>query len=517
MSGASDLLARFDGLRVLVIGEAMLDSYLHGTAERLSREAPVPIVALESRDDAAGGAANAAVNVAALGAQATLLSVVGPDDEGIRLRAALERHGVDDTGLTVADDRATLAKHRVLAGDQMLVRFDAGSTASIDAATEETLLRRLAELAPRADAVIVSDYDYGVIGPRVVTALAEIQRRSPRTLVVDARDLTRHRSLNATAVKPNYAEACRLLGERERSDARARAAQIGANGEQLLERTNARIAAVTIDTEGAFFFERGEPPYRTYAKPQANSRCAGAGDTFVSALALALAAGAGTPAAAELASAAAAVVVEKDGTSTCTVSELRAWLSTGAKRIDSRTALAERIGLERARGRRIVFTNGCFDIIHRGHVTYLSRAKALGDLLVVGVNSDASVRRLKGADRPINPLDDRIGVLEAMSCVDLVVPFDEDTPLELIRGIRPDVFTKGGDYTIDRLPEAEAVESAGGTVRILPYVEDRSTTRLIDRVRAAASPSPSPRPAAPATTADRRARRTRPGAPAGRR
>ncbi|MFL5727082.1 MAG: D-glycero-beta-D-manno-heptose 1-phosphate adenylyltransferase [Chloroflexota bacterium] len=495
------LLDAFAGTRVLVVGEAMLDSYLHGSADRLSREAPVPIVALKARDDAPGGAANTAVNLAALGADVALLSVVGDDDEGQRLRAALDGHGVDHGAVLEVEGRATLAKHRVIAGDQILVRFDSGTTDAIDAATEDALIDRLEMLFPAADAVVVSDYDYGVVGPRLVAALGEQQRRAPRTLVVDARDLARHRSLRATAVKPNYGEACRLLGERERSDARVRARQIGSNGDRLLDITGARIAAVTVDTDGAFIFERDQPPYRTYARPQTHSRCAGAGDTFVSALTLALAAGAGTPAAAELASAAAAVVVEKDGTSTCTAAELRTSLSTGEKRIDDRDALAVRLGLERSRGRRIVFTNGCFDILHRGHVTYLNKAKALGDVLVVGVNSDSSVRRLKGPDRPINPLDDRIGVLEAMSCVDLVVPFDEDTPLELIRLVRPDIFTKGGDYSRERLPEADAVESAGGTVRILPYVEDRSTTRLIDRVRATGGPASSAtkRVAVPAT------------------
>jgi D-beta-D-heptose 7-phosphate kinase / D-beta-D-heptose 1-phosphate adenosyltransferase len=487
MSAVLDLLDAFAGLRVVVIGEAMLDGYLHGSAARLSREAPVPIVELDGRDDAPGGAANTAVNVAAMGADVTLLSVIGRDEDGERLRAALRTNGVDDRGLLEADGRATLAKQRLIASDQILVRFDSGATDPLEATVEDQLIERLEGEAATADAILVSDYDYGVVGPRVIAALSEMRRRSPATaVVVDARDLTRHRSLEPTAVKPNYGEACRLLGEREQGDARVRAAQIGRNGDRLLDLTGAQIAAVTVDTDGAFVFERGQPPYRTYARPQSHSRCAGAGDTFVSALALALAAGAGTPAAAELASAAAAIVVEKTGTATCSAAELRSSLTTGEKRVEAGEPLETRIGMERARGRRIVFTNGCFDIIHRGHVTYLNRAKALGDVLVVGVNSDASVRRLKGADRPINPLDDRIGVLEAMSCVDVVVPFEEDTPLQLIGRIRPDVFTKGGDYTRDRLPEADAVEAAGGDVRILPFVEDRSTTRLIDRVRATA-------------------------------
>lgn len=488
-SRPTDLLAALRDLRVLVVGEAMLDSYLHGVAERLSREAPVPIVSLERRDDAPGGAANAAVNVAALGASVRLVSVVGDDDEAERLRGALRARGVPDDDVISRPERATLAKTRVIASGHGLVRFDAGTTEALDVAAERLVVGRIRDLGREADAIVVSDYGYGVVTPAVIEALATMQKDRPTTLVVDARDLSVHRSLGATAVKPNYAEACRLLGERERPDPRERRRQVEAGGERLLELTGARIAAVTIDTDGAFLFERGQPPYRTYARPQNHSRCAGAGDTFVSALALALAAGAGTPAAAELASAAAAVVVAKDGTATCSASELREALSTGGKRVESSERLDARLAFERARGRRIVFTNGCFDIIHRGHVTYLNRAKALGDVLVVGVNSDASVRRLKGAERPINAIDDRIGVLEALSCVDLVVPFEEDTPVELIGRVRPDVYTKGGDYSVERLPEAAVVEAHGGSVEILPLVEDRSTSRLIERVRRADGPA----------------------------
>ena len=338
----------------------------------------------------------------------------------------------------------------------------------------------------------MSDYGYGVVTSAVIDAVAGLQKQMPRTLIVDARDLSRHQRVSATAVKPNYGEACRLLGERERSEPRSRAAQMASQGPRLLELTGARIAAVTLDTEGAFIFERGRPPYRTYARPQNHSRCAGAGDTFVSALALALAAGAGTPAASELASAAAAVVVAKDGTSACSADELRASLLVGVKRVDGAEKLAARIAFERARGRRIVFTNGCFDILHRGHVTYLNRAKALGDILVVGVNSDASVRRLKGESRPINLLDDRIGVLEALSCVDLVVPFSAERRSTSSAASSPTSTPRAADYTIDRLPEAEVVEQFGGVVQILPLVDDRSTSRIIERVldiQPAASPA----------------------------
>jgi D-beta-D-heptose 7-phosphate kinase/D-beta-D-heptose 1-phosphate adenosyltransferase len=246
--------------------------------------------------------------------------------------------------------------------------------------------------------------------------------------------------------------------------------------------------AVTLDVDGAIILERDRPPHRTSTRPTSHSRAAGAGDTFLAALALALAAGADREAAAELASAACAVAVTREGTTPCTMEELRTHLAADLEPPPDTFALLRRLEPARSDNRRIVFTNGCFDILHRGHITYLSQAKALGDILVVGVNSDDSVRRLKGSSRPINSLADRMGVLAALHCVDHVIAFDEDTPCELVRAIRPDIFVKGGDYTLDRLPEASIVEAYGGSVRILPFVADRSTTDLIERILSSHSP-----------------------------
>jgi D-beta-D-heptose 7-phosphate kinase/D-beta-D-heptose 1-phosphate adenosyltransferase len=475
----------FRSVHALVIGEAMLDSYVHGDASRLSREAPVPIVAVTDRVDAPGGAANTAVNLAALGARSTLVSIVGDDDEADRLRAALLRAGVDAVGLIGEPGRTTLAKERILAGDQMVVRIDTGATDPLDATTEDRLIDALVAAYERADVVIVSDYDYGVVSTRLLATLRDLQVRSPKPLIVDARDLRRYRRLDVTAVKPNYVEAISLLGEPDQRGTKLRVAQIAANGERLLEATGARIVAVTIDSEGVLVFERDAPPYRTYCRPRTDAQAAGGGDTFVATLALALASGAGTPEAAELASSAAAIVVSQPGTAICSADDLIGALSVGGKRVDGPEELKRRADAYRAQGRRIVFTNGCFDILHRGHVTYLDRAKGLGDVLIVAVNSDASVRRLKGEDRPINGLDDRLLVLEALSCVDNVVAFDTDTPEPLIEAVRPDVFAKGGDYSRESLPEAGLVERLGGTVQILPLVDDRSTTGIIRRARTA--------------------------------
>jgi D-beta-D-heptose 7-phosphate kinase/D-beta-D-heptose 1-phosphate adenosyltransferase len=481
------LIDRFRRLNVLVIGEAILDTYLEGTTDRLCREAPVPIVALSSRQDAPGGGANAAAGARALGAHVRFLSVVGDDRGGETIGRSLAERGINTGDLVRDSRRATLTKTRVVAGSQLLVRFDQGSTVAADPDTERELIDRLRRAFAGCEAVIVSDYGYGILTTRVIRELAALQARTPRVVVADSKDLAAYRRVGLTAVKPNFAEAAALIGAGQGLACGARAEAVVARGGRILEATGARIAAVTLDTEGAVVVERDRPPYRTYAEPAPHARAAGAGDTFLAALALALAAGADTPAAVDLASAAAAVVVGKDGTATCDARELADRVKGRGKVLSDRSDLAARLQEHRRRGRRVVFTNGCFDILHRGHVAYLSRAKALGDVLVVGVNSDASIGRLKRPGRPINALDDRLEVLAALGCVDHVAPFDEDTPCNLIRVVRPDVFVKGGDYTRERLPEAPLVESLGGAVHILPYMDDRSTTALIDRIRGAGS------------------------------
>ncbi len=476
------IVERFAALHVLVIGETMLDCYLHGSTGRLCREAPVPIVDVAHRQETPGGAGNTAVNVARLGARVTFVSVTGDDAEGAAVLRALDQAGIDVEGVFRQPGRRTLAKHRLLAGSQMLVRYDQGTTAAAPPEIEAALVRRLGALHAAHDVVLVSDYGYGVLTPGVIAALARAQRRAPRPLLVDSKTLPAFRRAGVTAVKPNWTEVLELIGHRIPPPRGERAAFLGHHGARLLEATGAQIAAVTLDTEGALFFERGRPVYRTYARPVEHQRATGAGDTFLAALGLALGAGADLAAAAELASAAAGVVVGKDATATCTAAELRAAVTPADKHVSDVASLVARLQLHRRAGHRVVLTNGCFDILHSGHIAYLSQAKALGDVLVVGLNSDAGVRRLKGPARPINGLADRAAVLAALSAVDHIVAFDEDSPVALVRAVRPDVFVKGGDYTLDRLPEAAVVRELGGVVRILPYVGDRSTTSIIERI-----------------------------------
>lgn len=476
------LIERFGELRIAVVGDAMLDVMVLGTTERLCREAPVPVVKQSTTIDAPGGAANTAANLAAMGAHVSLVGATGDDDEGWRLLDGLISRGIDVTGmLRCRGDYGTLVKTRVMAGSQLLVRLDHGGPCA-DAGGID-LLRQVEVAYGNADACVISDYGYGVVTDAVIARLAELQSERRIPLFVDSKDVTRFAHLKPDAVKPNYEEVTRLLGT-SASVLRTEAGEaLQALGERVLALTGARVAAVTMDSEGALIFEEGCAPYRTYATPHPDSHATGAGDTFVSALALALAAGADAPTAGEVASAAAAVVVRKDGTCTCDVNELLETLAADEKIMPDLQHLVGLLDEKRRKGRRLVFTNGCFDILHRGHVAYLNAAKAQGDILVVGVNSDASVARLKGPERPINSLDDRLQVLGALSSIDYLVPFEEDTPSELITAIRPDVFVKGADYTRETLPEGDLVESLGGRIEFVSYVEDHSTTGIIARMR----------------------------------
>jgi D-beta-D-heptose 7-phosphate kinase/D-beta-D-heptose 1-phosphate adenosyltransferase len=476
-------LDSFAGLKVLVIGEAMLDRYLKGATHRLSQEAPVQVVNVQEKEDLPGGAANTAANIRSLGGEPLLLSVVGDDEEGKALRDSLKKFGISDQYVLADASRTTLAKQRVLANGQMMIRFDQGSTGALSAETEAKFIRLLCAAARKAQAMIVSDYNYGILTPNVLKAIADLQQRNPRVLVVDAKNYLPYQGLRVTAVKPNYAEAIKILKLEKKNGTEARISQMEKYGRRILEMANAQIAAITLDQDGALFLERGRPPYRIYARPAEHNRVAGAGDTFISVLALALAAGAETNAAAELASAGAAIVVEKPGTSTCYIEELKAYFSGDQKYITDNFHMAALVTAYRRQGKRIVFTNGCFDILHSGHIQYLNQAKSLGDVLIVGINSDDGVRRLKGENRPINLLEERAQVLSALSSVDHIIPFDEDIPLNLIQLIRPDIYAKGGDYTRDMLPEAALVEQQGGAVSLLSFIENHSTSGLIERIR----------------------------------
>ncbi len=479
MTGLVELLVELvdgaAGLEVVVVGDGVLDGWLAGPSTRLSREAPVPVVDVATSRYVAGGAANTAVNLAALGAAVRFVSVTGDDADGDLLRRVLQDAGVDTRDVLVEPGRATCAKRRVSAGTQMLTRFDTGDTGPITAATADRLAHRLRAAAAGAAAVVVSDYDLGLLPD---DAVGTVRRLDHPCVVVDARRPLRWAAARPLAVKPNFAEVAPLLGP-----GLDRAERIVAAADRVRAALGASVVAATLDGDGAVVLSGGEP-VRLHTTPQPDTHAAGAGDSFTAALALALAQGAAPALAGELAQRAASVVVRTAGTTSCTAAELREVVGRSEQHVRDAGRLADLVARHRAAGRTVAFTNGCFDVLHAGHVAHLREARALADVLVVGLNSDESVRRLKGPDRPLNGVDDRAAVLAGLVGVDHLVVFDTDTPAELLEAVKPDVYVKGGDYTPEMLPETALVERLGGSVVTLGWVDEQTTDDLLDRIRA---------------------------------
>lgn len=471
--------------RVVVVGDALLDGWLSGPARRLGRDGPVPVVELAETRTSPGGAGNAAANLAALGARVDLVAVLGDDADAHALRGLLQTAGVRTRHCVTEDGRATSVKRRLVSAGQPLARYDAGPDHPPRPDTADALGTALeAALDPPPDAVLVADYGLGVVTEQLRAALQRLRRRIP-LLVVDARAGDGWAALQPDVVTPNAAEAAALIGQRE--PAGDRVDWVLAHRSELVAAAGGGEVVVTLDVDGAVRLPADAllPAQRTTACPGPESRACGAGDTFTAAWTAALAAGIPPESALVLAQCAADVVVAQDGTVVCSGGALTAQLAAR----DRGGLLAHRdllavVAEHRRRGHRVVFTNGCFDVLHRGHVAYLRQARALGDVLVVALNDDDSVARLKGPERPVNPLEDRAGVVGAIECVDLVTSFAQDTPAELIEAVRPDVYTKGGDYTPQMLPETPIVERLGGEVRVLDYLSDHSTTAIVGRIRA---------------------------------
>ncbi|MCU1635382.1 MAG: bifunctional heptose 7-phosphate kinase/heptose 1-phosphate adenyltransferase [Cryobacterium sp.] len=464
--------------RVAVVGDFLLDGWWRGRSERMCREAPAPVIDLEERAYAPGGAANTAMNLAALGAHVCAVGLIGADDAGRTLRGLLAEAGVDVAGLCSSPAVTTTTKVRIVGAGQVLVRIDETHRGRFSEEDLSVLQDSAVRFAADADALVICDYDSGSLSEGLLAALAVMPVR-PLT-VVDAHDPARWRALAPDLVTPNAAEAARVLGASFPGGC-DRPVHIAAHAEELLRATGAAAAVVTLDRDGTVLLRPGEPSHRTFALPAAEKQASGAGDTFVAALTVARAAGLPLALSADLAQAAADIVVQRPGTSVCSSGDLVRHLGrTGL--VLSQLELAARLGAERQAGKRVVLTNGCFDVLHRGHTTSLNQARQLGDVLVVGVNSDESTRRLKGPGRPVNSQADRASLLSALACVDYVTVFDTDTAVPLIEMLQPDVYAKGGDYTPDMLAEGDAVRAYGGEVRILDYVPAQSTTAVVQRI-----------------------------------
>ncbi len=517
-AGCAERLAAWRGFTALVVGDFILDELVYGEAERLSPDAPVPVLLVKRREFRPGGAANVCMDLAALGARVLACGVVGEDLHGPALRAALAQHGVDGRGLLGDASRPTTLKQNLIGlaqsrHPQKMFRVDIESREQIGSEVAARLSRAIEERLGEADVVVIEDYAKGVCSDALCASVIAMARELGKPVFVDpARGVAVARYRGATAMTPNRPEAELAAGmTTEKSDDPVKQASHNARvAEKLLAEGAMEAVVLTLDKHGALLLERDASPRRPVLLPTLAREVydvSGAGDMFIAGLAAARANGWPWQESVRFANAAAGLEVEVFGVQPIPFEQVRdALLREEAKAGNAGRGRAMSVASAQAmvrdaqrRGKKVVFTNGCFDVLHSGHVTLLEQAAALGDVLVVGLNADASVRRLKGSTRPVNHEQDRARVLSALGCVGGVVLFGDgdeakgaseatrDTPVRLIEALRPDVLVKGGDYTRDTVVGADIVERHGGVVRIVPLVEGKSTTATIARMRSGAS------------------------------
>lgn len=465
----------FNQAAVLVVGDVMLDRYWHGSTSRISPEAPVPVVKVNQIEDRPGGAGNVALNIAALGAKVRLLGVTGKDEAATILEQRLEAAGVL-CDFQKIDAIPTITKLRVISRHQQLLRLDF-EEAIVEADAGE-LARKVEEQLEHVNVLLLSDYGKGALIH--TQEIIQLARAKNIPILVDPKGTDFQKYRGATLLTPNLGEFEMVVG------ACATEKELVEKGIQLLRDLDLEALLVTRGEHGMTLLRDGEPELHLPARAHEVYDVTGAGDTVISVLAASLAATTEMPQSTALANIAAGIVVGKLGTAAISAPELRRaiQLEGGSQRgVLSVEQLAIMVEDARAQGESIVFTNGCFDIIHAGHVSYLESAKAQGDRLIVAINADESVRRLKGDARPINPAERRMAVLAGLGAVDWVVCFDEDTPVELLKLFKPDVLVKGGDYRINEVVGADIVHAYNGEVKVLEFVDSCSTTAIVEKIR----------------------------------
>lgn len=469
------ILPDFTKAKVLIVGDLMLDRYWSGGTGRISPEAPVPVVNVNNAEDRAGGAANVAVNVATLGAQVTLLGMCGNDENARILKERLQTYDINCQFFAVPGFD-TITKLRVMSRNQQLLRLDFEK--SFADANKQDLEKAFDNALDDVDVVILSDYAKGCLSnPQTLIARA---RAKGKRVVVDPKGSDFSKYAGATLITPNMDELRGIVGEVD-------------SEKTLVEKANTLKSDLALDAllvtrseDGMTLFESDNTEFHLPAKAKEVYDVTGAGDTVVSTLAVAMACDLPLQAACVLANLAASVVVGKLGTSTVSNTELALALGEQSVHLDGGVMTEDQLAIAlkaaKARGERIVMTNGCFDILHSGHVSYLEEAAQLGDRLIVAVNTDASVTALKGPGRPVNNVNRRMAVLAGLSAVDWVVPFEEDTPQRLIARLLPDVLVKGGDYKVEDIAGGKEVMANGGRVEVLTFEDGVSTTGIIERI-----------------------------------
>ena len=462
--------------RLLIVGDVMLDSYWHGPTGRISPEAPVPVVHVNKEEVRLGGAANVAANTAALGVQTTLMGLVGDDASADKMQQLLSERHINAHLQKVAGSK-TITKLRIISRQQQLIRLDFEDP--FNQWQADAFLQSFKAQLAHVDAVILSDYAKGAL--RRAADMVALARAAGKPVIIDTKGTDFERYRGATVITPNMGEFEAVVGYC------ASDADVEAKGQQLRASLDLQAVLVTRSEKGMSLMVRDQPAVHISTRAQEVFDVTGAGDTVVATLGAALAAGLSLAQAMNLSNAAAGLVVAKLGTATVSFDELRQALQPDGDEhtVFNEDAMFERIQQARAAGKRVIMTNGCFDILHPGHIDYLEKARALGDMLFVAVNDDDSVRRLKGEGRPVNPLVTRLRMLSALACVNGVVAFAEDTPERLYCHLLPHVLVKGGDYTSEQVAGGACVTATGGEVVILDFLAGHSTTSLIQKIQQA--------------------------------
>jgi D-beta-D-heptose 7-phosphate kinase/D-beta-D-heptose 1-phosphate adenosyltransferase len=477
----------FRQLKVLVVGDIMLDRYIHGEVERISPEAPVPVIRHAQRYERAGGAANVAMNLAGLGCQTFLSGFWGSDAEQSELAVILERAGIDTVGI-VSSSLPTISKTRIVGRMQQLLRLDVESRELPSAIEAQQLLDCATELVSKVHAVILSDYAKGALSAALCGSIIRAAHTAGVPVLVDPKTPDFSKYIGATSVCPNLGELSQATGVPPHHTA-----ELFAAAQKLIIEHSFKFLTVTMSDKGISLIrpasEGNTGIFHSPARAREVFDVSGAGDTVIATLTAGLAAGLEIETAVELANLAAGIVVGKVGTVPIASHELVAALTpssglTAGEKILDLDRIKLRVAEWRASGETMVFTNGCFDLLHVGHITLLEHCRRFGSKLVLGLNADASVCRLKGPARPIVGERERARVMAALAAVDAVVLFEEDTPLELIRALKPNVLVKGGDYTVETVVGHEDVIAAGGRVEIVPNVEGFSTTNIVSKLTA---------------------------------
>ncbi len=465
----------FQHAKLLVIGDVMLDRYWHGSASRVSPEAPVPVVQVANREDRPGGAGNVALNIAALGSAVRLVGVVGDDESGLELLSRLKAAGVYCDFLQ-SEEKPTITKLRIISQHQQLIRLDFEK--AFEASDIIGLQDKAKSLVDDSQVMVLSDYGKGAL--QDIIDLIDLGRSRNIPIIVDPKgaDFTKYRG--ATLITPNLTEFEAVVGGSDNED------EFVNKGLRLVRELNLEAILITRGEHGMTLIRPDSPELHLPARAQEVFDVTGAGDTVISVLAASMAAGDGLADATALANLAAGLVVGKLGTAAISGPELRRAMladQNAGRGVMTAEQLQIVVQDSKAHGEKIIFTNGCFDIIHAGHVGYLAEAKRLGDRLVVAINDDDSAHRLKGEGRPINPVERRMAVLAGLEAVDWVVSFSEDTPEPLLESLQPEVLVKGGDYTMDQVVGAGYVESYGGVVRVLEFLDNCSTSAIMEKIK----------------------------------